>query len=388
MWLVISASERKLSAHHIHFKICLVCSAPLPNQTSCPRTSFLGIGMFSLMSKFKSLWLGFDEPLEEDELCEGVDGELVGGCSAGGMWVPLVGGIGTLTPQCFASFMWTVKSASELKLFLHQTHLRTSLVWSAPLLSQWDCQAECLAAELEAKPAPKAALWTDRKSSSPPSLLSSLIFSSAFVASLGVGPPCFNLPFHSAGIPPFGERLAAATAAAKYGKCGATGVLHGDGLGFNSEDLELFLVGTGDGESSGPRLRVPTDKSKGPFSGILLRLTASSASSSSCGESLRFVLKSSTASTRSESVMSSWQADMRRRCWAAAAAAAPRYAATAAEWGGRRAAGRAAVSAAGRGRPGPLRPEYTESLEGHRGAPDDSRDRHLGLSLRTNKWQR
>lgn len=76
---------------------------------------------------------------------------------------------------------------------------------------------------------------------------------------------------------------------------------------------------------------------------------------------------------------------MRSRCWAAAAAAAPRYAATAAECGGRRAAGRAAVSAAGRGRAGPLRPEYTESLEGHRGAPDDSRDRHLGLSLRTKR---
>lgn len=235
-----------------------------------------------------------------------------------------------------------------------------------------------------AKPAPKAALCTDLNNSSPPSLLSSLIFSRALVASLGVGAPCLSLPFQSGGMPPLGDRLAAATAAAKYGKCGATGVVHGDGVGLYSV-LELFLVGTGDGESSGPLFLVPTERSRGPFS-FLLRLTASSASSSSCGESLRFVLKSSTASPRSESVKSSWQ-DMRSLCWAAAAAAAPRYAATAAECGGRRAAGRAAgraaVSAAGRGRPGPLRPEYTESLEGHRGAPDDSRDRHLGLSLRT-----
>lgn len=95
-------------------------------------------------------------------------------------------------------------------------------------------------------------------------------------------------------------------------------MVHGVLRGLKSEVLELFLFGTGDGESSGPRFLVPTDKSKGPFS-FLLRLTASS-SSSSMGDSLRFVLKSRTASERSESVMSSWQ-DMRSLCWAAAAAA-------------------------------------------------------------------
>lgn len=170
-----------------------------------------------------------------------------------------MGGAGTFTPQCLASFMCAVIAARLGKLCLHHTHLRTSFAWSAPLFSQWDCHALCL--PLVFPPFPGTPLFTDGLNmSSPPSLLNSLIFSSALVASLGVGTPpkweaCFSciliLPFHS-GVSPipwfalvelfFGDRLAA-TAAAKYGKCDATtGDVHGDTTdGLNSEDKRLFL---------------------------------------------------------------------------------------------------------------------------------------------------
>ena len=45
-------------------------------------------------------------------------------------------GGGRLTPQCFASFICVVSSASVLNEALHHTHLRTSFVASWPLLSQ------------------------------------------------------------------------------------------------------------------------------------------------------------------------------------------------------------------------------------------------------------
>lgn len=218
MWLVISASDLKLCPHHMHLSICLVCSAPFPNQTSCPRTSFLGKGIVSLISRLRS-----DLEFVDEELVFVLEGEEICGC--GGKLCDCIDGTGTFTPQCLASFMWVVMAAKLGKLCLHQTHLSTSLACSAPLFNQWDCHALCLLlVELIGVPVPAIVL----NNSSPPSLLSSLIFSKALVASLGAGATCLSLPFHNSGLLlAFGEMLlAAATAAAKYGRCEA---VTGDG---------------------------------------------------------------------------------------------------------------------------------------------------------------
>jgi len=225
--------------------------------------------MVSLISKLSSADDGLDEPW----LGDGV----VGGCCGGGGGGGWMDGTGTFTPQCFASFMCVVRAANEGKLCLHQTHLSTSLAESAPLLSQCDCHALWRLVE------PGAADPIGLYNSSFPSLLSSLIFSSAFVASVGEWPVakeglfsgCFNLPFHSDGsaaaaaaiaaaaaavepAPLFGERLeAAATAAAKYGKWDATtGEVHGDTTDLKSGvalTRGVFRIGGwGDGDKLAP----------------------------------------------------------------------------------------------------------------------------------------
>ena len=169
-----------------------------------------------------------------------------------------------MTPQCLASFMWVVIAAKLGKLCLHHTHFNTSLACSAPLFNQCDCQALCLLlAEL-----PGAAFAMLRNKSSPPSLLNSLIFSSAFVASLGVGVPCFSFPFHRSGEPlDLGDKVdAAATAAAKYGRCDAP---IGDGhcgntcCGLNS--VRALRFGGCATPSSEVRFLLLTLKSSGPF---------------------------------------------------------------------------------------------------------------------------
>lgn len=79
----------------------------------------------------------------------------------------------------------------------------------------------------------------------------------------------------------------------------------------------------------------------------------------------------------------------------AAAAAAPRYAAMAADWGGRRAAAAEGGKVAGKAMPIGLvmlrpRPEYTDSSDGERAPPlesRESRDKHLVGGLDANSLE-
>ncbi len=92
MCTVKSAKLGKLCPHHMHFKICRVCSWPLPSQTSWPRTSFRGT---------------------EDRLLGGVDlGEL--------------GGEEDL--KCFVIMYWRILNTSLIQLLLYRFN-RLNVVW-------------------------------------------------------------------------------------------------------------------------------------------------------------------------------------------------------------------------------------------------------------------
>jgi hypothetical protein len=270
-------------------------------------------------------------------------------------------------------------------------------------------------------------------------LLNSLIFSRALVASLGVGPPCFSLPFHKSGeLLVFGDKLdAAATAAAKYGRCEAP---IGDGHWGNTccglKSVLGLRFGGCEAESSEVRFRLLTLKSRGPFPGSpaggvlgLLKFTTSESLSASLFWPR--LLKSKIPSPGGECIGAStwWRAPggededdtrgdtaallypdgevimSRWDCWAAAAtAAALRYAAMAAVWGGSNAAAAAAGRVAGRVTPTGLRAEAAmgtprkraarsdniDSPDGQRGCTsesDDSRELHreLAKSLQTKR---
>lgn len=76
-------------------------------------------------------------------------GRPVNGVGVGGK----VGEGGIEPPKCLVSFMCVVRDWRLVKLSLHQTHLKMSLLLSGPLLSHWDCHAlglDPLAANLEA----------------------------------------------------------------------------------------------------------------------------------------------------------------------------------------------------------------------------------------------
>ena len=102
MWAVRSARLRKLCPHHIHFKICLVCSSPLPSHTSWPRTSFLGG------------WLC--PPLFDPVFVLLLP--LVLTCP-----FPLPGSL-----PCLATFRWAVSEDNVENCSWHHTHRNTSLV--------------------------------------------------------------------------------------------------------------------------------------------------------------------------------------------------------------------------------------------------------------------
>ena len=72
-------------------------------------------------------------------------------------------------PKCFVSLMCVVSACSVLKLSLHHTHLKMSLVASGPRLIHCDCHALCLGPPIELLPP-----------AFPPVLAISLIFSSGF----------------------------------------------------------------------------------------------------------------------------------------------------------------------------------------------------------------
>ena len=381
----MSDKLRKLWPHHMHFNICLVCSAPFPSHTSWPLTNFLGNGIVSLINKFKSeefdfaaAWLWFEWELPA--------------CIGDWAWFWFCGGIET--PQCFVSFMWVVMAASEGKLCLHQTHLRTSLAESAPLLSQWDCQALCLPVEppsdtpalllLEFEEDCELLWFVGLNISSPPILLKSAIFSSAFVASLGIED--IFLPFQSElrafrelrELRFLGEMPAAATAAAKKGSWGVTGEVQGEiTFCFKSACLDIFL---GEWLELSLLLLRLHERSNGLLS-ILLKFCTSPSLSSFESLSLLifpFLLKSK--------IPPSFSGDgdlplcicgdaNNIRFWWAAAAAAFKYAAMAAEcWGSKPDGGMDPGLIVG-----PPLPEYSDSFDGQR--PEESLDWQRGLAI-------
>ena len=100
MCFVIRSRERKLSPHHMHFKISLVCCSPLPSHTSWPLTSLRGRGSCS----FKMSLLGGDaaataEEEDEDGLLTGI-GTGGGGSGGGGMCTCFGDDAGTIDDNC------------------------------------------------------------------------------------------------------------------------------------------------------------------------------------------------------------------------------------------------------------------------------------------------
>ena len=135
MCFVIRSRDRKLSPHHMHFKISLVCCSPFPSHTSWPLTSLRGSGSCSLrMSLFCGDSVATTEAEDRDGLlfclgtgggrggeictCFGGDGSIDDNCGCGGVgaicnWPAIpkfIGGseveeAGIFGPKCLVSFM-------------------------------------------------------------------------------------------------------------------------------------------------------------------------------------------------------------------------------------------------------------------------------------------
>lgn len=144
------------SQSHLHLRICRVCSAPLPNQTSCPLTSFRG--RVTLFLARTALLIGslceeavvaaaaaacrdlepFASGLGEDEVVvccgcwdEDEDREAAAACCMPAM------------PQRGDSFMCIVISCRLRNDSLHQTHVNTSRVCSLLRLIHCVCHGFC-----------------------------------------------------------------------------------------------------------------------------------------------------------------------------------------------------------------------------------------------------
>ena len=57
---------------------------------------------------------------------------------------------GMLGPKCLVSFICDVNACRVMKLSLHHTHLKMSLVFSGPRLIHWDCHALCRCPAIDA----------------------------------------------------------------------------------------------------------------------------------------------------------------------------------------------------------------------------------------------